>query len=80
MHLNEPKLCETNPVKVFTTFFCYNLFNLDKNLIKKKAEKELKEGVSGFIVDFPLEFLSKEPNFLPELTTAEGIMPKDLWI
>lgn len=49
-------------------------------MIKKKAEKELKEGVSGFIVDFPLEFLSKEPNFLPELTTAEGIMPKDLWI
>ena len=68
-------------LKYLLHYFYVNLFNLDKNLIKtKKAEKELKEGVSGFIVDFPLEFLSKEPNFLPELTTAEGIMPKDLWI
>jgi hypothetical protein len=40
---------------------------------------KLDENVRGFIVDFPLKFLSKEANFFPNLKTAEGLVPTQMW-
>jgi len=44
-----------------------------------KGEFELKENVSGFVVDFPLKFLSKEKNFFPDKKAIEGILPTSFW-
>jgi hypothetical protein len=33
----------------------------------------------GLVVDFPLEFLSKEKNFFPDYVTPEGIVPTEMW-
>jgi hypothetical protein len=46
----------------------------------QKAKEELENGICGFLVDFPLDFLSRENNFRPEVTTKEGLMPDDLWV
>jgi hypothetical protein len=35
--------------------------------------------VQGFIVDFPLKFLSREKGFFPSVFTLEGLLPKDMW-
>lgn len=37
------------------------------------------ENVMGFIVDFPINFLSKESNFFPNITTPEGLVPTSTW-
>lgn len=39
----------------------------------------MDENVKGFIVDFPLKFLSKEKNFFPDYKTPEGLVPKQMW-
>ncbi len=33
----------------------------------------------GYVVDFPIEFLSKEKNFYPSILTKQGIAPYELW-
>lgn len=40
---------------------------------------KLKDNLLGFIVDYPLEFLSKEKNFYPTFDTTEGLLPKFMW-
>jgi hypothetical protein len=44
-----------------------------------KGKEELEQNVVGFIVDFPLKFLSKEANFFPQTNTREGIVPTVTW-
>lgn len=44
-----------------------------------EAKLKLEKCVKGFVVDFPLLFLSKEKNFFPDFHTAEGIVPHELW-
>jgi hypothetical protein len=44
-----------------------------------KGREELSSKVKGFIVDFPLKFLSKEKNFFPEFNTPEGMVPTAMW-
>jgi phospholipase D1/2 len=44
-----------------------------------KAKELLENKVNGLIVDFPLEFLSKEKNFFPSINTKEGLLPKEAW-
>ena len=39
----------------------------------------MEKHISGFVVDFPLKFLSKEHNFFPELNTKEGMLPTSMW-
>jgi phospholipase D1/2 len=55
----------------------------DQNCLVKtdpvKGKAQLKEKVFGFIVDFPLKFLSQEKNFFPEINTPEGIVPTAMW-
>jgi phospholipase D1/2 len=44
-----------------------------------KGKEEMESKVSGFIVDFPLKFLSEEKNYFPNLNTPEGICPTSMW-
>ncbi|CAF0731365.1 unnamed protein product [Brachionus calyciflorus] len=44
-----------------------------------KGKRKLEEEVNGFIVDFPLLFLSKESYFFPDIRTPEGIIPVATW-
>ena len=39
----------------------------------------MDSNVNGFIVDFPLQFLSHEKEFFPSVFTLEGLLPKDMW-
>jgi hypothetical protein len=39
----------------------------------------MESEVNGFIVDFPLQFLSQEKNFFPEMMTTEGMVPTAMW-
>ncbi len=40
---------------------------------------KLEKSVTGLIVDFPLNFLSHEKNFYPNLDTPEGLVPNEMW-
>lgn len=42
-----------------------------------KAAEELKK-IRGFLVQFPMYFLSEE-NLLPALNTKEGMVPMEVW-
>lgn len=44
-----------------------------------KARQLLENHVSGFIVDFPLEFLQDESRFFPSMNTKEGLVPVIVW-
>lgn len=44
-----------------------------------KAKTLLDDCVSGYIVDFPLEFLSEESSFFPSMNTKEGLVPVIVW-
>jgi phospholipase D1/2 len=44
-----------------------------------RAKKLLEEHVSGFVVDFPLEFMSEESSFFPSINTKEGLVPAIVW-
>jgi len=59
-------------LKTYTDKPCLNSENM-------KLGKEKLEGVQGFIVDFPLLFLSKEKRFFPEINTKEGMVPIIMW-
>jgi hypothetical protein len=39
----------------------------------------LEKELMGFIVDFPIEFLSNEKNFYPSILTKQGLAPYALW-
>lgn len=39
----------------------------------------MDKNVKGFLVDFPLKFLSNEKNFFPNLKTPEGLVPTAMW-
>jgi len=43
-----------------------------------EAKKRL-DNINGYIVDFPLEFLSNEKKFFPDFVTPEGILPNEMW-
>ena len=43
------------------------------------AKLKLEKSVMGLIVDFPLNFLSHEKNFFPDLDTPEGLVPTEMW-
>ena len=49
------------------------------SIISSQGKERLEEGVRGFIVDFPLLFLSKERRFFPEINTKEGMAPIIMW-
>jgi len=49
------------------------------NTNPSKAKQLLEDHVSGFVVDFPLEFLENESSFFPSVTTKEGIVPSIVW-
>lgn len=49
------------------------------NKTNPNEAKRRLDCVKGFIVDFPLEFLSNEKKFFPDFVTAEGILPKEMW-
>jgi hypothetical protein len=44
-----------------------------------KAKKKLENFVMGLVVDFPLNFLSNEKNFFPDIVTTEGLVPEIIW-
>lgn len=44
----------------------------------KKGKEKLDE-INGFLVDFPLLFLSQEGSFFPEINTKEGMAPIAMW-
>ena len=44
-----------------------------------EAKKRL-DNINGYIVDFPLEFLSNEKKFFPDFVTPEGIIPDECWL
>lgn len=44
-----------------------------------KGKHKMEKFVQGLVVDFPLNFLSKEKNFFPDFVTAEGIAPVQFW-
>jgi hypothetical protein len=46
---------------------------------KYQAKKQLESEIMGFIVDFPLKFLSNEATFFPKIHTAEGLVPTETW-
>lgn len=73
------KCLPSNEATTFTTMNEYasqpKLMNTDPN----RAKKLLEEHVSGFIVNFPLEFLSEESSFFPSINTKEGIVPVIVW-
>ncbi|CAF0939839.1 unnamed protein product [Brachionus calyciflorus] len=44
-----------------------------------EGKSKMEKFVYGLVVDFPLNFLSHEENFFPDLDTAEGIVPLEIW-
>jgi hypothetical protein len=44
-----------------------------------KGKEEMSSKVKGFLVDFPMKFLSKEESFFPEINTREGMVPTVMW-
>ena len=79
---NERCLAKTSPNQVRFVIFLF--CQIPAHILIQcllKAKKMLEKSINGFIVDFPLEFLSKvkENNFFPELGTKEGLMPVMVW-
>jgi len=73
------KCIPSDNIRTYGDFQSYcNQENL--NITNPLEGKELMERkVNGFIVDFPLQFLSQEKNFFPEMMTAEGMVPTAMW-
>jgi phospholipase D1/2 len=73
------KCLPSNQAKTFKSMNDFvnspKLANTDPN----KAKQFLDEHVSGFIVDFPLEFLENEDSFFPSVISKEGIVPNIVW-
>lgn len=44
-----------------------------------KAGHEKLKLINGFVVDFPLSFLSQERSFFPDINTKEGMVPVAMW-
>lgn len=49
------------------------------NRIDPKAGHEKLKLINGFLVDFPLSFLSQEKSFFPDINTKEGMVPVAMW-
>lgn len=73
------KCLPSNEARTFTSM---NEFVSQPKLAKtdpNKAKDLLETHTSGFIVDFPLEFLSEESSFFPSINTKEGLVPVIVW-
>ncbi|RNA10833.1 hypothetical protein BpHYR1_007813 [Brachionus plicatilis] len=57
---------------------CY--FAIYHKLMVMTGKIKMEKFVYGLVVDFPLKFLSHEENFFPDIVTAEGIVPSEIWI
>ncbi|RNA08040.1 phospholipase D2 isoform X1 [Brachionus plicatilis] len=73
------KCLPSDNIKSFDTLKTYSLSPCLSKTDPIKAKKEMEEKVKGFIVNFPLLFLSKEVNFFPDLRTREGMVPTSIW-
>ena len=56
------------------------LRNIDSlSSINPSLAKTKLEGIQGNLVEFPLEFLLKEPYLKPGFSSKEGLLPSETW-
>ncbi|CAF3843461.1 unnamed protein product [Rotaria sordida] len=67
----------TDRTRTFAQINAYNGMAKMNDTDPIKAQQKLK-GIQGFVVEYPIYFLDKE-NYLPSMTSREGIAPLITW-